>query len=167
MGYTGGDRSSDGGRVCMNSFSTIDRTRILGIATKILDIRTVGAISKLVVYVVYHIEHKWKVDDGMTNILYILSLIDRPELLDGPLVNCGMRKKPCRRGNSFTSRRNHIPCPRRHTILHKAGVSYLRITNVHASSNMITASVGASTSMRYSLCGVYKQHLPQQCQVEP
>ena len=57
---------------------------------------------------VYHIDHNWKVDDDRTNILYIISLIDRPELLEGPLAYCGMRKKPCRRGKIILSRRGGI-----------------------------------------------------------
>ena len=77
-----------------NSFLTIYRIGILGIASKIVYIRTVSAIVELIGYVVYHIEHKWKVDDRMTNIWYRLSLMDRPELLEGPLAYCGMRKKP-------------------------------------------------------------------------
>ena len=50
MGYIGEDRSSNDGRVGMNSVLTIDRTGILGIGTKIF--YTLTVIIELIVYVV-------------------------------------------------------------------------------------------------------------------
>ena len=86
----------------------------------------------------------------MTHKRYII--LDRPSRVAGRSTGV-LRdaKNPRRRINSFTSGRNHIPCPRRHTILHKAGVSYLRITTGRASSKMIMASVEASTAIFVAL----------------
>jgi len=111
------------------------RIGILGIAAKSVYRRTGWAIIELSVSVVYR---KWKIDDGMTN---ILTLMDRPEMLEGPLAYCGMRKTPfgvvilSRRGGIIYLVQGGTPFSTRQEFL------MLHITKGRASSNIITAAV--------------------------
>ena len=68
MGYIGG--SSDGGRVGINSSSTICTTVILENPLKSVIYDNLVSCD-----VVYHIDHKWNSNDDRTNIIYIYILL--------------------------------------------------------------------------------------------